>query len=414
MRLRRLLPVSLRLSTLGLRFVLIFLLARYLPISDVGLYGLFTAAVSYVLYPLGFDFYTYSTRQIMRGDRGRWRTFVSSQMAFACLMFAILAPLLVLLFALGFLPWSLIIWFYILVPLEYVGLELDRLLIAMLDQAGASVVLFVGGALNPLTAIPLLALAPSTRHLSTVLATWTAYDALALVIGAALFLRHTRGTRTSRVDWQWIRVGMRAALPFLGGTLCLRALFTVDRGFVRAFGSLSTLGAYTFYISIGAGLTSVLYAGVQQFTYPQIIKAVHERDRTQFQHAVRSMLTQSAAVIVVIGVVAIAAEPLLLRFVGNDTYRHFAWLLPVVLGVIGVYNLSLVPHYALYALDADRVILKATIGSLAAFILVAATIAPINAVVGTILGIFAASSVLLIVKAVAAVRLFRAARATWA
>jgi O-antigen/teichoic acid export membrane protein len=390
----RLIPVSLRLSTLGLRFVLIFLLARYLPISDVGLYGLFTATVSYVLYPLGFDFYTYATRQIMRGDRARWRVFVTSQMAFAACLFVVMMPMLVGLFAAGLLPWSLVGWFFVILPLEYLGLEIDRLLIAMSDQVGASVVLFVGGALNPLTAIPLLWAAPTLRHLSTVLATWAAYDVVALGVGSSLVMRATTGADRPTIDWNWVRVGVRASLPFLAGTVCLRALFTVDREVVKVFSDLSVLGAYTFYMSIGAGMTSVLYSGVQQFAYPHLVRSAHERDLVSFQRHLRSLFRQTLGGVIGISILALAAEPLILRFVRDDVYQEYSWMLPISLVVVGVYNLSVVPHYALYALDADRTILRITATSLVAFAAVIAIFARVSVVGSVLAGIGAASTVL--------------------
>lgn len=395
---RRTVPTGMRLSTLGLRFVLIFLLARYLPISDVGLYGLFTATVSYVLYPLGFDFYTYATRQIMRGDRARWRTFMLSQLTFAACTFAVLIPIMIGLFAAGLLPWTLLGWFFLLLPLEYLGVEIDRLLIAMSDQVSASVVLFVGGALNPLTAIPLLAAAERLRHLSTVLATWSVYDALAVLIGMAILLRHSRDSAHPRIDWLWIRRGVQTSLPFLLGTVCLRALFTFDRQVVKIFDNLDTLGAYTFYMSIGAGLTSVLYSGVQQFAYPRLIHSAHRGDMVGFRRHLRSLLLQSLGVIVLLSGLALAGEPILLRIVGGGLYRQYSWMLPVVFVVVGLYNLSMVAHFALYALDQDQTILKATVSALAAFVVVTAVLVHLSAVASVLAGVGAASAVLCIGK----------------
>jgi O-antigen/teichoic acid export membrane protein len=394
MTLRRLIPTSLRLSTLGLRFVLIFLLARYLPVSDVGLYGLFTATVSYALYPLGFDFYTYATRQIMRGDRARWRVYITSQMAFAACLFIVMAPILVALFAAGLLPWSLVAWFFAILPLEYLGLEIDRLLIAMSDQLGASVVLFIGGAINPLTAIPLLWAVPGLRHLSTVLATWATYDVLALAVGTILIARLTAGANHPEVDWSWIRTGAKASLPFLAGTVCLRALFTADREVVKLFGDLSVLGAYTFYMSIGAGMTSVLYSGVQQFAYPRLVRSAHEHDSIAFKRHLRSLFLQTLGGIAGVSALTLAAEPILLDFVRDDTYRQYAWMLPVVLLVVAIYNLSIVPHYALYALDADRAILAITVISLLAFAITTAVFVHFNTVASVLAGIGVASAVL--------------------
>jgi O-antigen/teichoic acid export membrane protein len=268
----------------------------------------------------------------------------------------------------------------------------------MSDQFGASVVLFVGGALSPLTAIPLLWAAAGLRHLSTVLATWAAYDAVALLVGTILVTRATVGADRPTIEWKWIKAGVRASLPFLAGTVCLRALFTVDREVVKAFGDLSVLGAYTFYMSIGAGMTSVLYSGVQQFAYPHLVRSAHEGDLASFQRHLRSLLFQTVGGILGIGILALAAEPVLLRFVHGGVYRQYSWMLPVVLFVVALYNLSVVPHYALYALDADRTILATTVTSLVVFAITIAVFVHVSTVGSVLTGIGAASSVLTVGK----------------
>ena len=70
----RVLNIGLRIATLASRFLFIFFLAKYLDSASFGYYGLFAAAVSYCLYFVGMDFYTYVTREILKtpnDQRGR-------------------------------------------------------------------------------------------------------------------------------------------------------------------------------------------------------------------------------------------------------------------------------------------------------------------------------------------------------
>ena len=66
---KRFLNLVLRGSTLASKFALIFVLAKFLEPAEVGLYGLFSATIFYCLMALGFDFYTYSTREIIVSDK---------------------------------------------------------------------------------------------------------------------------------------------------------------------------------------------------------------------------------------------------------------------------------------------------------------------------------------------------------
>ena len=412
-QLRRITPVALRLTALALRSALVFLLARYLQVPDVGMYGLMTVMIAYAIYPLGFDFYTYSTREILRGGRRSWPTFLRSQLAFAVVLYAVVCPLLLLLFVSGLMPWSVAIWFYCLIPLEHLGLELDRILIAMGDQVGASVGLLVRQAFMPLVVIPLMALIPQTRTLDMVFAGWVLFDLIGVTVGLILVKRQLSGAPEGAVDYRWIRRGILMSVPFLVGTLCLRALFTADRQVIQLAAGLEVLAAYTLFMSVGNGMTSVIYAGVHQFSYPQLVTAAHEHNARGYRSALVKMLVRTTVIIVGIAAVAIAILPLLLAFVGHETYTVYAWMLPWIMLVTGLYNLSLVPHYVLYSLDADRTILWLTVGALAAFCVIVATLAsqfPVGAVLG---GLMVASLVMLVGKSIAAGMRLRHLLVSW-
>ena len=397
-RASRLFPVGLRLTTLVARFLLIFFLARLLPVEEVGLYGLFLATISFTVFIFGFDFYTYSTRQVLRSEASKWRTFLRSQVAFSLCLYGAIGPLLLALFWAGLLPWSMASWFFLLLALEHLGLELDRMLIAMSDQMGASVGLFLRQATTPLLMVPLMVWIPGLRELTAVLAAWVLFDAVGVAAGLFYLRRHLRNKPRGYIDWKWIRAGVRVAIPFLIGTLCLRSLFTFDRQLVALFGSLETLGAYTLFISIGAGMTQVLHAGVLQFSYPRLIKAAQQHDREGFRACLRSLGLQILIGVVTISVGVILFQPFILQFVGNGTYAQYIWILPWVMLVTGLYNLSLLPHYALYALDEDRAILYTTIGAFVVFAGVSAALIGTGVVTAVLSGVGAASISLLVLK----------------
>ena len=70
--LARLVSIVLRGMTLGSKFLLIFILARFLTPAELGLYGLLAATIGYALHLLGLDFYTYTTRELLKRPREEW------------------------------------------------------------------------------------------------------------------------------------------------------------------------------------------------------------------------------------------------------------------------------------------------------------------------------------------------------
>ncbi len=390
----RAVPFGLRISTLVLRSVLIFVLARYLDPVDVGLYGLMTVTISYVLFPLGLDFYAYATRELIREPVARRRVFLRSQVALTAVLYVLIGPALILLFSTGLLPWSVLLWFAALVPLEHLGAEIDRILIAFSDQFGASLSIFVRQGMLTLTVVPMLVFASTLRSIEMVLAMWVCLDLLGVLIGTILIGRHIRSVARGRVDWAWIRRGVKVCLPLLFGTMCLRLMFTVDRQVVKSVDGLDALGAYALFMGIGSGLLSALYAGVLQFGYPKLVDTAHRRDLVAFRRSLRGLVWQSVALMGSIVVFVLLFQGMLLDFVGNGVYREFAWALPLVLLVTLIHGMSLVVHSAVYALDADRAILVLTVASSVVFGATVAILVSVNAVLAVLVAFGLASVVL--------------------
>ena len=399
-RLQGLTARGLRLWTLATRFALIFFLARFLAPADVGLYGLFVATVGYVIYILGMDLYTFSTREILKADPAEWRTPVKSHAGLLGWVYVIVLPSLLLLFAGGLLPWGMLFWFYVIAISEHVALEMDRMLIAMSDQLSASIIVFIRQAMLPTVVIPLFMLYPESRSLTVVFIVWVGFNALAIIVGGLFLARKLRGTALGSIDWPWILRGLKVSLAFLIGSLCLRLLFAADRQIVANLSSFEVLGAYTFAMSVGTGLSSALAVSVHQFLYPKLVVSAQEKDLRAFRGGLLSMAIQTLALIAIAATATFLLKDLLVGWAGHPVYAEFDWLFLAAIGVYGLYNLSLIPHYALYALHGDRTILLSTVSSVLVFgavvwILLWQGVSP---VIGVTIGLSAASALLFIVK----------------
>lgn len=109
--------LGLRGSTLIAKFMLLFVLAYYLEPIDVALYGLISVTIFYGLYFLGFDFYTYSTREILGSSHQHWARLLRDQAVFFGLTYCIVLPFFLLLFLLDYClgPWrhGFLFWSYL-------------------------------------------------------------------------------------------------------------------------------------------------------------------------------------------------------------------------------------------------------------------------------------------------------------
>jgi len=367
--LARLGNIALRGITLGSKFLLIFFLARFLDPRELGTYGLLVVTVGYSLYLLGFDFYTFTTREILKRERDDWGCVIKDQGALSVVLYLIVLPLLSLIFVQGLLPWPLAGWFFLILVLEHLTQELSRLLIAVSEQLAASVILFLRSGAWAVAVTALMFFRADLRNLDFVLAAW-AFGGLAGLLVGAFKLHQMRVAGWGRkVDWAWIVKGLRVAVPFLLATLSIRALFTLDRYWFESLAGLQTLGAYVLFMGVSNAMMSFLDAGVFAFLYPKLISSHQQREAEAFRSTLKRLLIQTVGVSICFAAFATLALDPLLVWLDKPLYIEQQSLFPWILLGAFLYAVGMVPHYALYARGCDRPIIQSHIASLLVFML---------------------------------------------
>lgn len=365
--LTRFINIALRGITLASKFLLIFFLAKFLEPKELGLYGLLTVTISYALYLLGFDFYTFTTREILKRERHDWGGLLKDQGALSIVLYSIFLPLLSVIFIKGLLPWSVAGWFFVLLVLEHLTQEISRLLITISEQLLASLMLFLRAGIWAVIVTALMYFRADTRDLNVVLGAWTLGSLLALVLGAYRLKQLKISGWRKNIDWQWIGKGLKIAIPLLIATLALRGLFTVDRYWFADLASLETLGAYVLFMGISSALVSFLDAGVFAFIYPGLISAHHNKDSVTFRLKLRGLLLQTLLFAGVFAIFALLIIDPLLTWLDKPLYLEHKDLFPWTLLITLLYSIGMIPHYALYAQGLDRPIIHSHIASLLIF-----------------------------------------------
>lgn len=366
--LTRLINIALRGTTLASKFLLIFFLAKFLEPQELGLYGLLTVTISYALYLLGFDFYTFTTRELLKRERHEWGGLLKDQGALSLVLYIIVLPLLSLVFVEGLLPWSIAGWFFVLLVLEHLTQELSRLLIAISEQLLASVMLFLRSGIWAVIVTALMFFNEDMRELNMVLGSWTLGSFTALLLAIYRFRQLKISGWHKKIDWQWIGTGLKIAIPLLVATLALRGLLTVDRYWFADLVNLEVLGAYVLFMGISNALLSFLDAGVFAFIYPALISAHHKQDATAFRLKLRTLLWQTLILSIVFATVALLIIDPLLVWLNKPLYLENERLFPWTLLITLLSALGMIPHYALYAQGYDKPIIHSHIASLVIFI----------------------------------------------
>lgn len=363
----RVFSLSLRASALITRFIFFLALAKFLSPEQVGLFGLVAATVSYGIYVLGMDFYIFSNREIKITSENEKPVLIKQSFAFYIAMYIILIPALFCIFLAGLLPSSLIYMFFAVLIFEHLGQEAYRFLIILERPLLASFSLFLRLGLWAIVIGVLMALDTSFRTLDAILIAWAIGGASAVLVSAVVFAQLPRGGWKNEIDLQWIRRGVRVALPFMIGTLCLRGIVTVDRYWLEALTNRELLGVYTFFLGMVSTLPALLEAGVLAFLSPGLISAAHKGDSGEYQRLFHLIRRDTCIAVAGFAVAASAGIHVVLLLIDQPIYADNISYFYICLAALSFFALSSIYQTGLYAHRADQAIITSHIVALVVF-----------------------------------------------
>ena len=363
------LNLSLRLGMLISKSLFVFVAAKYLELSDLGLYSLVGVTISYGIYLLGLDFYTFTTRELIGlGEEGAAK-YIIGQIRFCLLSYLFFFIPLLVLFQFDFLPWNVVGIFFILLLAEFISQELTRVLIALERTVIASCILFLRTAIWCYILAALFIWVDGTRNIEWILYSWLFSSVFSVVI--AMYLLRFVGWKNvfcQPLELKWIIKGVKLAFPMLLSTLAIKTVFTMDKYSLEYIGGLSLLGVYAVYIGICNAFLSFMDAAVFQFRYPKLVKYKNSNQPELFLLEVKRLVLSVFGYMTFILLALFLVSDLVFSYLNKPEYlKHISiyWLLiwAHVLLVI-----SYIPHYVLFAMKKDKWLLFAHFLALLTFL----------------------------------------------
>lgn len=356
--------ISIKGLTLLGKFGLVFYIARYLEPEEIGIYGLIVALISYSLYAVGLDFYTYSTRELVKIESIKWWKYLKSQLFLICTTYIFIVPIL-LYIVYQIIGGKWIIFFLILLLLEHLNQEIMRLLIVAKHNVWANNLNFIRQGLWCFFVVFVMILSLMSNSLETVLILWIVFSFIALIIGI-IIIKCNITLQKETIDIQWIKKGIKVSSIFLIATLCTRSVTTLDRIFLEYFSGLAIVGAYSLYFSLTNALIAFLDTGVFSFIYPKMIENIE--DKGIFISYTKKLTIQTFIATILISLSLIILTPFLLKWIEKEVYLDNIELFYIVLSANAFYCVSMIFHYVLYAYKEDKKILASQIISLLFFL----------------------------------------------
>tara|TARA_B110000902_G_scaffold235128_1_gene280238 strand:- start:948 stop:1412 length:465 start_codon:yes stop_codon:yes gene_type:complete len=125
---RSFINISLRGLTLLSKFIFIFLLGKYAEDEFfLGEYGIIVTSISLIIYLVGFDYYVFNTREILKSKENIIEK-IRNQFFFHLIVYLILLPVLLgVIFYFNFIDTKYFLIILLLIISEHLGQELFRL-----------------------------------------------------------------------------------------------------------------------------------------------------------------------------------------------------------------------------------------------------------------------------------------------
>lgn len=343
------------LTLLG-KFLLIFFIAKYLSVDELGSYGVIVVFISYSLYAVGLDFYTYSTRELLNIPKTNWGGYIRLQGRLLLFSYGFTLPIL-LLIAANIIDSQYLIIVGVLIILEHLNQEGMRLLIIDGRVFMSNNLQFIRGGAWCYIVIGLFYFNILQPSLLNLLLIWIIFDFIAFLIAIYYLKINIKIFKSIQVPSQWLLAGIRLCMPLLISTLVLRSITTFDRIWLESMTSIAVVGVYTLFFGLSNSLISFLETGLLSYEYPKLVKNI--RDFDKFSKIVKKMVIHSILILVCLSVVLILILPILLKWIQKDIYFQYISMFYIVLAGSIIYCLSMIPHYILYAAKQDKKILAA-------------------------------------------------------
>ncbi len=361
--------LSLRVTALGGKFLLMLAIARYLTIKDVGDYGVFVSIIVISLYFVGLDFYVYSTREMLDPKvKKNTGSILFNQAAFFVLSYCLLAfawPGLLSLSGVSGVGGIL----FALTVSEHLSQECYRVLIIKEKITIANFTLLIRSGLWCYICVPLLFY--KLIDLKQIFYLWLLFSLLSVIV-SSLFISKFENIKFSdfNLDFRWLSRGVKTSFYFFLGTLCLRAINYFDKVIAVHFIPSANLGVYVFFFGISSAVQAVIDVLVVTRYYPALVKAIQEENREKIKVAFCTFKKKIYFYNFVLFFLSIPACYLMIKFTGKIDYiEHFSWYFLIVI-TSSLLNVSMPYHYALYSRKKDLTIILINVIALLLFVII--------------------------------------------
>ncbi|WP_387463037.1 oligosaccharide flippase family protein [Photorhabdus sp. RM323S] len=361
----KLIILLLRAASIGCKFILLFVIARLLSTSDVGIYGLATSFINIAILFVGLDYYTFAQRQLSQGKNTC--LIITNQMALYLVLYLVSFIFIAVFCGLEYLPIRYLILLFLVLVIEHINQEVSRYLIYNEKQKVVSVLLFIR---SGFWAILYAAFLYLTDYKDVILLFyfWLFGITLSLLISIS-HLNNEIKFKPSLVLKSHIIKGVTSALPIFFAGISFKLIFFLDRFLLKSISDDETVGIYVFYITLTMSILGFLEPLLFSFYYQRLLKFFNQNKFQQFGLTLKKLIFSTLAMSLVINIGIFFISEYVVSITGNEIFIENYSLVNYIYFIVIFYTISLMAHYVLYSINLDKIIFKSHITALLVYVL---------------------------------------------
>ncbi len=375
--------ILLRGLTLLSKFIFIFLLGKYAEDEYfLGEYGIIVTSISLIIYLVGFDYYVFNTREILK-SKDNIIEKVRNQFFFHLIIYILILPLtLSVIFYFEFIDIKYFLIVLILIISEHLGQELFRLYTTLEKSNLANLFFFIKSGFWVWVVLFDFFILKNELNLLKYLLIWAFCSWFSTVL-SLMYLKRIlclKNFKFYKPDYNLIIKGVKKSSIFFISSLSFLVIQFSDRYMIDLFYGKKMVGVYSAYSQFINAIDVFVFSAIIMVMYPKLIQLFSKQDEyiKVFKNFKNNILAASFFLILLSYFIA----PILFGFLDKPSFITNIGTYNILL--IGVFFLlmSYIFHYDLYIKKKDTLLLKISLFSMGINVVLNLYLIPNNGIFG--------------------------------
>ncbi|WP_431126935.1 lipopolysaccharide biosynthesis protein [Flagellimonas flava] len=349
----------LRGISMGAKFLFALYVSKFMQVEEYGEYTLMVTSITFLMFLLGLDYYSYTAREILATSGDKKFVFIKHQFVFHSLVYLCFAPLIYL-FCRQFLSADFFIAFYVLLVLEHFSQELYRIFIFHDKHLTSNILL----AFRTFLWVVLICLDVQVFEIHSfstelILTYWIFGSFFSFLIGLFLLYKEYPQPMAnffsfSDIDFSKIRKALMICIPILVGTISYKLIEYSDRFIIDIMLGKEQVGIYGLFSNYANVVNIIVNTVVTLMIFPKLVSSVKKKRHQEYIFYKKKF--RKELILVTFGIsilLAITIFPVL-DWINKEEYNTFiTGFFLLLIGNVFL-NLSFLPHYLLYSFNKDK------------------------------------------------------------